>query len=165
MKDIIDDCYVGPFRVGTVYYFLDAPISDFTKNPRPDIKLIHYIEELAPYFIDSLGFSKLYQQFWFDINTLEDSKSPYQRIRSMTILHFDENLRIPAYKILGNTKDTTNIYSMVSRYAEMYNIDSKGKINAEKYKDFFNGYLLQTIEVTKYEVGNSMYNFRIVKEN
>ena len=83
----------------------------------------------------------------------------------MTILHFDENLRIPAYKILGNTKDTTNIYSMVSRYAEMYNIDSKGKINTEKYKDFFNGYLLQTIDVTKYEVGNSMYNFRIVKEN
>ena len=58
MQDIIYDSYVGLFRVGTVYYFLDAPISDFTKNPRPDIKLIHYIEELAPYYIDSLGFSK-----------------------------------------------------------------------------------------------------------
>ena len=162
MQDIIYDSYVGPFRVGTVYYFLDAPTSDFTKNPRPDIKLIHYIEELAPYFIDSLGFSELYPQFWFDINTLEDSKSSYQRIRSITILHFDENLRIQAYKILVNTKDT---YSLVSRSAEKYNIDSKGKITAEKYKDFFNGYLLETIEVTKYEVGNLMHNFRIVKEN
>jgi hypothetical protein len=162
MQDIVNNNYIGPFRVGTVYYFMFAPISDFTKNPRPDIKLIHYIEELAPYYIDSLGFSKLYPQFWFDINTLEDSKSPYQSISSMTILHFDENLRIPSYKILGTTENT---YSMNSRQAEMYNIDSIGKVTAEKYKDFFCGYLLETIEVTKYEVGNLMHNLRIVKEN
>ena len=55
MQDIVNNNYIGPFRVGTVYYFMFAPISDFTKNPRPDIKLIHYIEELAPYYIDSLG--------------------------------------------------------------------------------------------------------------
>ena len=159
---MINDNYVGPFNIGTVYYFMDAPISEFTKNPRPDIKLIHYIEELAPFNIDSLGFSELYPQFWFDINSLVDYKSPYQNIRSMTILHFNENLRIPSYKILENTKYT---YSLTSKVAAKYSIDSEGKITAEKYKDFFNGYLLETIEVNRYEVGNLMHAFRIVKEN
>ena len=158
MENIVNDSSIGQFNIGTVYYFLDATISDFTKNPRPDIKLIHYIEELAPYFIDSLGFSELYPQFWFDINTLGDYKSPYQNIRSMTILHFNENLRMPTYKILETTKYT---YSMTSRVSAKYSIDSKGKITAEKYKDFFNGYLLQTIEVTRYEEGNLMNHYRI----
>lgn len=159
---MVNDINIGQFNIGTVYYFMDAPISDFTKNPRPDIKLIHYIEELAPYFIDSLGFSELYPQFWFDINTFGDYKYPYQNIRSMIILHFNENLRIPSYKILETIKYT---YSLTSRMAAKYSIDSEGKITAEKYKDFFNGYLLQTIEVTKYEVGNLMHTFRIVKDN
>ena len=162
MENIVNNSSVGPFNIGTVYYFMDASISDFTKNPRPDINLIHYIKELAPYNIDSFGFSELYPQFWFDINTLGDYKSPYQNIRSMTILNFNENLRMPIYKILETIKYT---YSITSRMAAKYSIDSKGKITAEKYKDFFNGYLLQTIEVTKYEVGNLMHHYRIVKEN
>ena len=29
MQDIIDNSYIGPFRVSTIYYFLDAPISGY----------------------------------------------------------------------------------------------------------------------------------------
>ena len=162
IENMVNDINIGQFNIGTVYYFMDAQISEFTKNPRPDIKLIHYVEEFAFFNIDSLGFSELYPQFWFDINTLGDYKYPYQNIRSMTILNFNKNLRMASYKILETTKYT---YSLTSKSAVKYSIDSNGKVRAEKYKDFFNGYLLETIEITRYDVENLMHTFRIVKDN
>ena len=43
----------------------------------------------------------------------------------MTILNFNKNLRMPSYKILETTKYT---YSLTSKSAVKYSIDSNGKV-------------------------------------
>jgi len=124
----------GSFYIGNIYYLLSAPETEFTKNPRPDIKRINIIEELAPFYIDGIGFSELpeYSNYWFDINIINSSSPRHQTLRSMSIFNFDENLRMPSYKI--NSFVSASPESVIK-----YQINSEGIVTADKYKNFFYG--------------------------
>jgi hypothetical protein len=125
----------GSFCIGNIYYLLGIiPETENFKNPRPDIKRINNLTDLAPFYIDEIGFSELpeYSNYWFDINIIPSSSPRHQTLRSMSIFNFDENLRMPSYKI--NSFVSASPESVIK-----YQINSEGIVTADKYKNFFYG--------------------------
>jgi thiol-disulfide isomerase/thioredoxin len=146
------------FYIGNVYYLLTAPSQKFLLNPRPDILRINLTSELAPFNIDELGFSTRheYSNYWFDLNIVKDGDTNHQTLRSLSIFNFDENLRIPPYKI-------NSIVQVTSDSLPMYIINEQGIVTEDRYKNFFTGIKLN---ILKYEVlGPELTIYTIKIEN